>query len=306
MSGDRMRFILTVLLAVACSRSIAAPPAASSQPIIDMHLHALWWGPSLIEPLSGFQAPATDDELRQSTVAALKRYNIVKAIASGPRLTQYKAAAPERIIAGLGVGSVLEGPLQTDANALRKQIQDNGYEAIAEFAPQYDGIAPNDGRLEIYYSVAEQLDIPVGIHVGLGPPGAAYVGYPQYRMALSNPLLLEDVLIKHPHLRLYVMHAGWPMLDEMLGLLYAHPQVYVDIAVIDWALPQAEFHTYLRRLVEAGFGKRIMFGSDQMMWPQAFEKAIKSVESAPFLTAEQKRDVFYNNAVRFLKPRDRS
>jgi len=29
--------------------------------------------------------------------------------------------------------------------------------------------------------------------------------------------------------------------------------------------------------------------------------AIEAIESAEFLTAEQKRDIFYNNAVRFLK-----
>jgi predicted TIM-barrel fold metal-dependent hydrolase len=120
-------------------------------------------------------------------------------------------------------------------------------------------------------------------------------------MALSNPLVLEEVLVKHPKLRLYVMHAGWPMLNEMLGLLYAHPQVYVDVAVLNWALPRAEFHTYLRRLVEAGFVKRIMFGSDQMVWPEAVGWAVESVESAAFLTSEQKRDIFYNNAARFFR-----
>src|SRR3989454_6563092 len=42
-----------------------------------------------------------------------------------------------------------------------------------------------------------------------GPPGAAYLATPRYRASLSNPLLLEETLIRHPKLRLYVMHAGW-------------------------------------------------------------------------------------------------
>jgi predicted TIM-barrel fold metal-dependent hydrolase len=120
-------------------------------------------------------------------------------------------------------------------------------------------------------------------------------------MAHSNPLLLEDVLVRHPKLRLYVMHAGWPMLEEMIGLLYAHPQVYVDIGVIDWYLPKAEFYRYLGRLVEAGFGQRIMFGSDQMVWPEAIAKAAATVELAPFLSAEQRRDIMCRNAMRFLR-----
>jgi uncharacterized protein len=52
--------------------------------------------------------------------------------------------------------------------------------------------------------------------------------------------------------------------------------------------------------VDAGLGKRLMFGSDQMRWPEAIGWAVAATEEAPFLTAEQKRDIFYNNAVRFL------
>jgi uncharacterized protein len=101
-----------------------------------------------------------------------------------------------------------------------------------------------------------------------------------------------------------LMHAGWPMLDDLLAVMWAHPQVYVDVGIISYALPRAGFHDYLRRIVEAGFGKRVMFGSDQMVWPEALETAIQSIEAATFLTSEQKRDIFYNNVARFLKLSD--
>jgi predicted TIM-barrel fold metal-dependent hydrolase len=47
-----------------------------------------------------------------------------------------------------------------------------------------------------------------------------------------------------------------------------------------------------------------MFGSGQMVWPDAIDAAIEGVNGAKFLTESQKRDIFYNNAVRFfrLKP----
>jgi uncharacterized protein len=117
----------------------------------------------------------------------------------------------------------------------------------------------------------------------------------------GHPLLLEDVLVRHPKLRLYVMHAGWPFLDEMKALLYEHPQVYVDVGVIGWSQPRPEFYRFLRGLVEAGYAKRIMFGSDQMVWPDRIEKTVETIERADFLTAEQKDDIFYNNAARFLR-----
>jgi predicted TIM-barrel fold metal-dependent hydrolase len=77
------------------------------------------------------------------------------------------------------------------------------------------------------------------------------------------------------------------MLDDLLTVLWAHPQVYVDTGGIVFALPRPEFYRYLQRIVEAGFGKRVMFGSDQMTWPGIIEPWIKVIESAQFLTKEQ-------------------
>jgi predicted TIM-barrel fold metal-dependent hydrolase len=90
-------------------------------------------------------------------------------------------------------------------------------------------------------------------------------------------------------------------LDEVKAILWAHPQVYVDISVLNWFIPRAEFHRYLRELIESGFGDKIMFGSDQMIWPDAIDLAIEGIESARFLSEEQKRNIFYNNAARFLR-----
>ena len=229
----------------------------------------------------------------------MERYNIL-AVASGPseQVKKWKAAAPKRIIPAL----IFARSGNVSLDSLREWFRSGEFAVLGEVVTQYEGLSPNDPSLEPYFAVAEKLDIPVAIHMGLGPPGAAYYyNQPKYRAGLSNPLLLEEVLLRHPKLRVYVMHAGWPMLDEMIHLLYSHPQLYVDVGVIDWYLPRQEFHHYLRRLVGAGFSKRIMFGSDQMTWPQAIQVAIDSIASATFLTEEQKRDNFYNNAARFLR-----
>ena len=78
----------------------------------------------------------------------------------------------------------------------------------------------------------------------------------------------------------------------------------MDTGILCYALPRKEFHRYFRCIVEAGFGERVMFGSDQMNWPAAIEACIDSIESADFLSSEQKRDIFYNNAARFLRLSD--
>jgi uncharacterized protein len=184
---------------------------------------------------------------------------------------------------------------------VRTWVNDGSIKVIGELGFQCAGVSPTDPVADAYFALAEELDVPVGVHVGPGAPGAPYVGYPKYEMRLTNPLLFENALTRHPKLRLYVMHAAWPMLDQIIGLLYAHPQVYVDVSLIDWYMPRREFHFFLRRLVDAGFEKRIMFGSDQTVWPDAIPIAIDAIESAKFLSAAQKRDIFYNNAARFLR-----
>lgn len=320
---------MSVLLLLASVSVQAGAASTTPAPIIDMHFHSMGadamgppgskicapYGPWPIrDPLKGiedyvarftvspscarsFVGPPTDEALLRANVAKLRQHNII-AVASGPaaHVQALQKAAPERVIPALSFGNNLP-PVEE----LRRLHSNGLLKVIGELTFQYDGVAPDDPRIEPYYALAEELDVPVAIHIGPGPPGISYFGAPNYRMRHTNPLALEDVLMRHPKLRLYVMHAGWPMADEMVALLYAHPQVYVDTSVINYAFPRAEFHTYLKRLVDAGFADRIMFGSDQMVWPEAVDAAIEGIETANFLSPQQKRDIFYNNAARFLR-----
>ena len=86
---------------------------------------------------------------------------------------------------------------------------------------QYRGLSPDDEKYEPYFALAEELDIPVAIHLGEGPPGGVHIiGPPTYRVKLGSPFLLEEVLVRHPKLRVYVMHYGSPLVDEMIAMLY--------------------------------------------------------------------------------------
>jgi predicted TIM-barrel fold metal-dependent hydrolase len=221
------------------------------------------------------------------------------AVTAGPlaHVRAWRAAAPDRIIPAHAFGD----PGSPDVEEFRRLVNNRELSLFAEVSPQYQGVSIDDSMFEPYFGLAEELDIPVGVHLGEGPPGGPYWAMPNYRARLTSPLQLEQVLTRHPRLRLYVMHYGSPLVDEMIAVLYSHPQVYVDIAGNNWAHPRPHFYGQLRRLVEAGFIKRIMWGSDQLAWPRAIEVAIETIETAPFLSEEQKRDIFYNNAARFLR-----
>ena len=325
--------LLSSVAALVCLITLPCPVSAQSgaEPIIDMHLHALradsagpppificapclYWpardvrtdgqayGDLIQKHLpcaTPLRSPATDEELMRRTIAILQARNIF-ALASGPLdvVTKWKEAGGERILPATPFDVQSGKPTLEE---LRQLVKKKQIVAFAEIGAQYEGIAVNDSRMEPYYTLAEELDTPVGIHVGPGPPGAAYFAGPEYRMRLSSLLLLEDVLVRHPKLRLWAMHAGWPLADDAIAALYAHPQLYVDVGVISYVLPRKAFYEYLQRLVDAGFENRIMFGSDQMVWPEAVSAAIDSIQEAPFLTKEQKRDILYNNPARILR-----
>jgi predicted TIM-barrel fold metal-dependent hydrolase len=82
-----------------------------------------------------------------------------------------------------------------------------------------------------------------------------------------------------------------------------YQQVYMDVGTI-WlggTLNRPAIDEWFREMFANGLGKRIMFGTDQMWWPDTIGMAIEVIESMKFLTEEQRRDVFYNNAARFLR-----
>ena len=318
-----MRLLLLLMLL-----SLAVPAEARPLPVIDMHLHASVAdenGPpplGLCIPMLSYLSPLdpgrdkfnpvsrnppcpnpiwsapTDEAVMEQTVAVLERRNIFGVLSGPPdRVLRWSKAAPERFIPSV---QFQLGRDDMSPQAMRQLFASGRFKLLGEISNQYVGIAPDDERMRPYWAVAEELDIPVAIHLGEGPPGAAYL-IPTYRARLSSPFLLEEVLLRHPKLRVSVMHYGSPLIDEMIAMLGAYPQLYVDLGGIQWFYPRDYFYEQLRKFVAAGFGKRVMFGSDQMVWPGVIEPAIAIFEEAPFLSHEQRRDILYNNAARFLR-----
>jgi predicted TIM-barrel fold metal-dependent hydrolase len=308
--------IFTVSLTVACSLQQNLESDSQNPepfPIIDMHMHTYQWNkygdppqPNLIT--SNVPEARTDAEAIDAYIAEMDRYNIVLAVGSGEleMITAMQSQAQNRFLGGI------EFPRYTtpindrqedwpEIDELRQLYESDQLQIMGEITAQYAGVAPNDPKLEPYYALAEELDVPFCLHTGFGPPMSPYMGDPDFRMRYGNPLLLEDVLVNHPNLRIYIAHGGYPFIEETIALMMMYQQVYVDISAINWLLTPEEFHSYLQQLMDARLGDRIMFGTDQMIWPETVEMSIDAIESATFLTEEQKQDIYFNNAADFLK-----
>ena len=283
--------------------------AQSQTKIIDMHVHSYsqsdFGGREPARDHYGNEGAADAAAHRLATFVAFKKWNIVKAVVSGnPESVENWVAkdSSNRVIRGILMFSPDDYGM--DTVKFEQMIKDKKIEVFGEVAPYYGGTTLSDAIWQPYLRICEKYDIPVAVHTGGGDPGGTYSWSPKARLRLADPYLIEDVLIQYPKLRIYLMHAGgedWP--EHAIRLMAYYPQLYTDVAVMLWVEPNTQRYIkeFLKNIKEAGYLDRVMFGSDQMIWPHAIEKSIRFLNSLTFLSKKDKEDILYNNAARFLK-----
>jgi predicted TIM-barrel fold metal-dependent hydrolase len=321
------RLFCVLFLSFSPTLALAQNTESKAPPVLDVHVHAMDGNFPGVAPMcpntSKFTAsdskdkeepfgwvkepctpalyPSTGDYMKD-VLAEMERLNVTAVVFGDPKGVQkWKDAAPARIIPGTSFSNGMAPGQRVALDELRKDFTSGGFKVMGEIGLQYEGISPSDPSVDSYFALAEELDIPVAIHMGTGGSGRANVTMPKFRGSMGNPLLLEELLARHPKLRVQVMHAGYPMIEEMLTLLQANSHVYVDVAGLIWSYPIKEVNRYIERLVDGGFEDRVMFGTDQLLWPKLMAYSISVIQNADYLTPQQKRDILYNNAARFLR-----
>ena len=214
--------------------------------------------------------PAPKGEYMKDLIADMKRLNVTAVIFGDPAsVKKWEDAYPGHVIPGTSftAGGMTPGG-RVPLDELRKDFTTGGFKVMGEIGLQYEGLSPSDPSVDKYFALAEELDIPVAIHMGTGGSGRANISSPHFRGSIGNPLLLEELLARHPKLRVQVMHAGYPMIDNMLtppsgqlARVCRCGRAHLELSL--WK----EVNRYIQRLVEAGFEDRVMFGTDQLGWP---------------------------------------
>jgi predicted TIM-barrel fold metal-dependent hydrolase len=284
------------------------------QPVIDMHVHV--YSPASFGVSGDFNSDGVlmkgskscEDHLKE-IAAEFDKYNVVLRYASGDFeiLDLLNENYPGEFFLSAEIWPTRE--LLSDQgyiSELRKRLKSKEILGIGEVLNFYTGISPDDPVMDTIYKIAQEFDVPVSMHFAPGPTGVQTWGgfYTQARYRYSNPLLMEDALVKFPRLRLNIMHAGLPAFsEETFALMWMFPNVYADIGFLPIFnnYMRASLKQFLMKAVEYGFTDRIMFGSDEMRWPSAIGIGIDFLRNADYLTEEQKQDILYNNAARFLR-----
>jgi predicted TIM-barrel fold metal-dependent hydrolase len=285
-------------------------------PVIDMHLHVYsnenYWGGNDFSSLVPFSntvltSPKTNSGHIKAVMDQMSKYNIILSYASGSfeALDSLTRKYPGKFFPSIEIRPTPE--LLSDNEYLKtltQKISKGEIKGIGEVLGFYNGFAPNNPMMDTIYKLAVRYDLPVGIHFGLAPPGSQLSNFPDMRIEFGNPLMIQDVLIKFPKLRVNIMHAALPLFgDETLAIMYMFPNVYADIGAVTWVdnYTIESVKEFLIKAGKYGMTDRIMYGSDEMVWPGAIGLSFDFINNADFLTDKQKRDILYNNAAKFLR-----
>jgi hypothetical protein len=274
--------------------------------IIDMHIHS-YDSAAFVQPVSdpsGHLSSANANVHFRDTYKALRKFHVVKAVVSGsPSSVETWVSKDSNHIFIRGLMIDNSNDFDLDPARFEQMVKDKKVEVFGEIGTYYSGTTLSDSVWQPYLRICEKYDIPVAVHEGGGPPETPYHGSPKARLSISDPFLIEDVLVKYPTLRIYTMHAGEVWYEHAVRLMMLYPQLYSDLGVLLWVTPYTQRYAieFLKSAKEAGCLNRVMFGTDQMLWPYATEQALHFFDSLPFLTRKDKEDILYNNAARFLR-----
>src|SRR6266496_5069119 len=173
-------------------------------PIIDIHVHAMMglaggqpacantpaflasdpagkeerFGWKIVGCANPLLPAKTPESYEKEVLAEMERLNVTAVVMGDEKMVnQWKADAPERVIRGASFRpDALSGDKKTaELKRLRAAFTNGGFTVMGEVGPQYYGMSPSDPALDEYFALAEELDIPVGIHMGTGGSGRANI-----------------------------------------------------------------------------------------------------------------------------------
>ncbi|MCP4602590.1 MAG: amidohydrolase [Proteobacteria bacterium] len=154
---------------------------------------------------------------------------------------------PERLI---GFASV--NPKSPDAPAvLERAVMDYGLKGLKLHPPLQD-FYPNSEFVFKVYEKALELNIPVVFHVGTTPFGAAC------KLDQANPLLIDDVAVHFPDLRIMLTHLGTLWHHAAFMVVEKHSNVFIDTAAYLYEIQEILTLNLIKRLGP----QKIIFGTD--------------------------------------------
>jgi hypothetical protein len=207
-------------------------------------------------------------------------------------IADYAAQEGGRVI---GFGAV--DPTVDDVPATLAEIVRLGLRGV-KLGPIYQNIHPTDPRMLAVYEFCQAQRLPIMMH-----QGTTFVRTGPLKYAL--PILLEDVAVQFPGLRLVIAHLGHPWIAETLVLIRKHPHLFSDISALHYRPWQ--FYNALILAKEYGVLDKLLFGSDYpFSTPEAAIEGLRDFNhlvegtALPRLTPTQIEALIYSPTLELL------
>ena len=162
-------------------------------------------------------------------------------------IATYAASHPEKVIGFGAIDPAVDPIYETLDEIVRLKLRG------VKLGPIYQNIHPADPRMMRVYQFCQAHQLPVMIH-----QGTTFVRTGPLKYAL--PILLDDVAVEFPELRMIIAHLGHPWIADTLVLIRKHPHLYSDISALNYRPWQ--FYNALIMAKEYGVLDKILFGSD--------------------------------------------
>jgi len=206
---------------------------------------------------------------------------------SNDRVSEYCQAYPDRFFGVLSVD--LKNPVQA-CDTIETYVRHHNFKAL-RVVPWLWNIPPNH---KLYYPLfvkCIQLDIPFMMQVGhTGPLCPSEPGRPVP--------YIDEVALTFPQLKIVCGHVGYPWTEEMIGVAWKHPNVFIDTSA--W-LPRY-YPKPLVNFMNSNVKSKVMFGTNfpQLPWKKCTEQ-LRPGQDVLKLKVDAYENFMFKNAQRVLK-----
>jgi hypothetical protein len=174
----------------------------------------------------------------------------------------------------------------------RHLVEDCGVRGF-KFHPSLQDFRPNAPEYFQLYELLQDLAVPTIFHTGQTGIGANLPGGRGIKLAVSDPLLLDEVAATFPGLTIVLAHAGMPWYENALAMATHKSNVFIDLS--GWSpkyLPAP-----LVRAASSYMSHKMLFGSDfPVITPERWLRDFEGLEIAD----EVRTRILKENAVRVL------
>ncbi len=143
------------------------------------------------------------------------------------------------------------------------------------------------------YEVIAEYKLPAIFHTGHSGMGTGMPGGGGVRLKWGQPMLIDDVAVDFPDMKIILAHPSWPWVDESLSMALHKDNVFIDLS--GWS--PKYFQPQIIQYANTQLKHKMMFGSDFPLirpdkWMAAAEQAGFREDVLPLIMKD--------NAVRVL------